>query len=62
MCRRRGGPKDRNGAYATSVMLLDCARLTHWRVEKSFDELFAFKRDYMPTGSRSSSSRRRRSG
>jgi hypothetical protein len=47
VCRRRGGPKDRNGAYATSVMLLDCAKLTHWRAEENFEELFAFTRDYM---------------
>ena len=44
ICRPRGGAK----AFATSVMLLDCARLTHWRTEEQFNELFAFKRDYMP--------------
>ena len=47
VCRRRGGPKDKNGAFATSVMLLDCARLAHWRVEAQFDAMFAFTRDYM---------------
>ncbi len=31
---------------ATSVMLLDCARLRHWQPEEEFNELFAFKRDY----------------
>ena len=31
---------------ATSVMLLDCARLRHWRCEEQFGELFAFERDY----------------
>ena len=31
---------------ATSVMLLDCARLRHWDPEKEFNELFEFKRDY----------------
>ena len=28
-------------------MLLDCARLTHWKCHEQFDELFAFRRDYM---------------
>lgn len=32
---------------ASSVMLLDCARLTHWRCEADFGEMFAFKRDYV---------------
>jgi len=32
--------------YASSVMLLDCARLTHWQVARDFAELFAFRRDY----------------
>ncbi len=47
LCRMRAGPKgfiDR--CLASSVMLLDCARLTHWRVEEQFSELFEFKRDY----------------
>jgi hypothetical protein len=38
--------KHRKNAFATSVMLLDCARLTHWNVEREFDELLAMKRDY----------------
>ncbi len=29
-------------------MLLDCAKLTHWRVEEAFNELFEFRRDYQP--------------
>ncbi len=41
--RPRGGSKE----FASSVMLLDCARLTHWRTEEQFDELFHGKRDYM---------------
>ena len=28
-------------------MLLDCAKLTHWKVEEAFNEMFEFKRDYM---------------
>ena len=43
MCRARPGPK----GLASSVMLLDCAKLTHWRCEEQFDEMFAFTRDYM---------------
>ncbi len=43
MCRPRPGAK----AFASSVMLLDCARLTNWRCEAQFDEMFEFKRDYM---------------
>ncbi len=32
--------------WASSVMLLDCARLAHWNVAQQFDELFQFRRDY----------------
>ena len=47
MCRTRSGTKRLNaGNYASSVMLLDCAKLSHWQVEKQFAELFAFERDY----------------
>jgi len=43
VCRSRGGSK----GLASSVMLLDCAKLTHWRCEEQFNEMFAFERDYM---------------
>jgi hypothetical protein len=43
MCRRS---KFKNGAYASSVMLLDCAKLAHWQVERDFAALMAGKRDY----------------
>jgi hypothetical protein len=43
LCRRS---KFKNGAFATSVMLLDCTKLTHWNVEQGFNELFEGKRDY----------------
>jgi hypothetical protein len=43
MCR---GSKFKNGAFATSVMLLECSQLKHWDVEKGFNELFEGKRDY----------------
>jgi hypothetical protein len=47
MCRPRSGYKAKRGHLATSVMLLDCAKLTHWRCDEQFEEMFAFKRDYM---------------
>lgn len=44
MCRMRGkGPM---AHFASSVMLLDCARLTHWKIEEDFDVLFRMERDY----------------
>ena len=49
LCRRLAGPKGIVGrCLASSVMLLDCAKLTHWKVEEAFNELFEFKRDYQP--------------
>ena len=47
LCRRKTGSKGKRGALASSVMLLDCARLAHWQVEEQFDEMFRFERDYM---------------
>ncbi len=46
MCRPRSGSKGMEGCLASSVMLLDCAKLNHWRVEEQFGELFEMKRDY----------------
>jgi hypothetical protein len=46
-CRPRSGSKGRAGGMASSVMLLDCARLPHWRCAEQFAELFRFERDYM---------------
>jgi hypothetical protein len=43
----RSGPKKWSGCWASSVMLLDCAKLTHWHSEEQFNELFDFSRDYM---------------
>jgi len=43
MCRNRGSRK----VHATSVMLLDCAKLKHWHVETQFNEMFELKRDYI---------------
>jgi hypothetical protein len=47
VCRPRSGAKGLGGCLATSVMLLDCAQLRHWRVAEGFGELFEGKRDYM---------------
>ena len=47
LCRPRSGSKGRRGCMASSVMLLDCSKLAHWRCEEQFNEMFAFKRDYM---------------
>ncbi|CAA0126192.1 Uncharacterised protein [Halioglobus japonicus] len=48
MCRPKTGRKGRQGAFASSVMLLDCAQLTHWQFERDFAEMFEpVKRDYM---------------
>jgi hypothetical protein len=46
MGRRRSQKDEKAWQIATSVMLLDCARLQHWRTEQEFDELFRFERDY----------------
>ncbi len=48
VCRPKGGSKARRGAWASSVMLLDCAKLTHWRFEEQFNAMFSGERDYMP--------------
>jgi hypothetical protein len=47
MCRMRPGLKEMPPYRASSVMLLDNARLTHWDAEKTFGELFEFKKDYL---------------
>ena len=45
LARHRAGTKQ--DVWASSVMLLDNARLTHWKVEENFEEMFRFERDYM---------------
>ena len=47
MCRVRPPIKELPAYRASSVMLLDNARLTHWDAERTFNDLFAFKVDYM---------------
>lgn len=43
----RPGHNKRNDYIATSVMLLDCARLKHWDFERDLDDLFAHRFDYI---------------
>ena len=47
MAVARPGHNKRNDYVATSVMLLDCAKLTHWDPEKDQDDLFAHRFDYI---------------
>lgn len=47
LCRAKTGRKGKAGAFATSVMLLDCAKLRHWNLERDFGTLFRGERDYM---------------
>ncbi len=44
--RHRSAKEGKSYQVATSVMLLDCARLAHWDAEREFDELFRFEKDY----------------
>lgn len=46
LCRRIEGSGGKPSYYASSVMLLDCAMLKHWRWEEAIDEMFAGARDY----------------
>lgn len=49
MCRMRSGPKGLvDKCMASSVMLLDCAQLTHWDAEAKFRAMFTFEQDYQP--------------
>ncbi len=43
----RPGHNRRNDYIATSVMLLDCAKLTHWDFDQELDDLFAHRFDYI---------------
>ena len=47
MAVARPGHNKRNDYVATSVMLLDCAKLRHWDPEKDQDDLFAHRFDYI---------------
>lgn len=49
LCRMRSGPKGLvDKCFASSVMLLDCAQLKHWDVERRFNAMFDFTQDYQP--------------
>jgi hypothetical protein len=43
----RPGHNRRNDYIATSVMLLDCSKLTHWDFDQELDDLFAHRFDYI---------------
>ena len=45
-CRHIDAHKQQPDHWATSVMLLDNEKLSHWRWQENLDELFAGKRDY----------------
>lgn len=47
LCCPRPGHNAAPGYLATSVMLLDCARLPHWRFEERLDDLFSGRLDYV---------------
>lgn len=48
MCRPKAWRKGRKGTFTSSVMLLDCTKLTHWNFEENFSDMFEpAKRDYM---------------
>jgi hypothetical protein len=46
-CRARPGHNGAPDYLASSVMLLDCARLGHWRFETLMQEVFADRLDYV---------------
>lgn len=46
MARRRAGHNGRDDYIASSVMLLDCARLRHWNLRQQFEAMFAGTLDY----------------
>jgi len=43
----RPGHNERRDYIATSVMLLDCAKLPHWQFDRDLDDLFAHRFDYV---------------
>lgn len=46
LARRMAGDSRRPLHYASSVMLMDCARLGHWQWETDFERVFRGERDY----------------
>ncbi|HNB25716.1 MAG TPA: hypothetical protein PLR41_02065 [Alphaproteobacteria bacterium] len=47
MCRIRPAIKELPAYRASSVMLLENAKLTHWDAERTFNETFEYKTDYL---------------
>ncbi len=47
MCCMRPALKEMPPYRASSVMLMENIKLTHWDAEKTFSELFEFKKDYL---------------
>jgi len=45
LCRRKDAGRATR-QFDSSVMVLDCARLAHWRFEEAIEEMFAHRRDY----------------
>lgn len=45
LCRRKD-KRSPTPHYDSSVMVLDCAKLTHWRWEEAIEEMFSHQRDY----------------
>lgn len=45
--RAKAGSKAKEGLMASSVMLLDCAKLRHWKTEETFGKMFTREVDYM---------------
>lgn len=46
LARPRPGHNGRQDYVATSVMLLDCAKLTHWDMTRNFERMFEGELDY----------------
>lgn len=46
MGRHRSAKAGKASQVATSVLLMDCARLRHWDAEKEFGQLFVSEKDY----------------
>lgn len=46
LAKQRKGHNGRDDYIASSVMLLDCAKLGHWNVRNQFEDMFAGRLDY----------------
>jgi hypothetical protein len=41
LCREKSERREGRRLYSSAVMLLDCARLTHWQWEREIDDIFS---------------------